>query len=69
MGTLNLCLKMPEKIQKTSQAKDDRIHFQSFVSFQASYDTSLEYPQGVLWETFIFDLFRGPGIFDVPCAK
>ena len=36
-------------------AQDDRINFLSFASFQASWDTSLEYPKGVFWETFIFD--------------
>ena len=34
----------------------DRIEFWSFALCQASWDTSLEYPQGVLWDTFIFDL-------------
>ena len=85
MGTLNLCLKMPEKMQKTTNkfdhpglrkrpktvenwtksniviflqflgvfsAQDDRINFSSFALHQASQDTSLEYPQRVLWRNF-----------------
>ena len=35
---------------------DDRINFSSFALCQASQDTSLEYPQRVLWRKFFFDL-------------
>ena len=35
---------------------DDRINFSSFALCQASQDTSLEYPQRVLWRIFFSDL-------------
>ena len=94
MGTLNLCLKMPEKMQKTRNesdhpglrkrqkivkncqfglypvlatfwnffsAQDERINFSSFACCQATWDTSLEYPQGVLWRQKFFHFPRGLG--------
>ena len=72
VGTLNLCLKAPEQMQKT---RNQSVHpwlrkrpktvknwsnsifanFRQFFgvfstsSFQACWDTTLEYPQGILW--------------------
>ena len=39
---------------------DNRINFSSFALCQASQDTSLEYPQRVLWRNF-FLLIKGSG--------
>ena len=41
-------------------SNDDRINFLSFALCQASQDTSLEYPQRVLWRNF-FLLIKGSG--------
>ena len=76
MGTLNLCQKMPDKMQKdlgdfkhSIQRKRPKtgklVNFDHildifsklcvlndlilFASYQASSDTSLEYPHGILW--------------------
>ena len=49
-------------------AQDDRIYFWSFACYQASKDTSLEYPQRVFWDNFkITDL----GVWAIfrPCGQ
>ena len=46
-------------------AQDDRINFSSFALHQASQDTSLEYPQRVLWRNF-FLLLKGSALSSRP---
>ena len=42
-------------------AQDDRIYFWSFACYQASKDTSLEYPQRVFWSNLKIHFFTsGP---------